>query len=98
MNQAQIHNVLVAPHYSEKATLATEKGNTFVFKVDRKATKGQVKTAVESLFKVSVTGVNTLHVKGKTRRTRYGTGRRRSWKKAYVRLAEGDSIDLDGTT
>lgn len=97
MNQAKLYDVLRAPHYSEKSTLVMEKNNIFVFKVDKKATKADIRTAVESIFKVAVISVNTLNVKGKTRRTRHGLGRLRNWKKAYIRLAEGNSIDLGGT-
>ena len=69
-------------------------GNQFAFKVTGDATKTEIKAAVEKLFEVKVEGVRTLNVKGKTKRTRYGMGKRSDWKKAYVRLQEGQEIDL----
>ncbi len=94
MNSERIFTVLRMPHVSEKSTLRTEMDNQYVFKVAGTATKAQVKTAVEQLFKVKVTGVQTLNVKGKLKRNRHGFNRKPSWKKAYVSLQQGDSIDF----
>ncbi len=96
MNQERLMRVLVAPHVSEKSTLATELNNTYVFKVARDANKHEVKLAVEKLFSVSVLTVNTVNVKGKIKRQGLRAGRRSDWKKAYVKLAEGHSIALMG--
>ena len=89
----RVYEVIRAPHITEKATMLSEK-NTFVFKVAESATKPEIKAAIEGLFKVKVTGVNTLITKGKTKRFRGNPGVRSDVKKAYVQLAEGQSIDL----
>jgi large subunit ribosomal protein L23 len=94
MNTERIYQVLLAPHVSEKATNAAETANQIVFRVARDASKAEVRTAVEALFKVQVEQVRVLVVKGKTRRARHGIGQRSDWKKAYVRLAPGHDIDF----
>ena len=87
------YDVIVAPHITEKATLLSE-NNAVVFKVAGDATKPQIKAAVEALFDVKVKGVNTLVQKGKTKRWKGKPYRRSDVKKAVVRLAEGQSIDV----
>jgi large subunit ribosomal protein L23 len=87
------YDVVVAPHITEKSTLLSEH-NAVVFKVSNDATKPQIKAAVEALFDVSVTGVNTLTQKGKTKRWKGRPYRRSDQKKAIVTLAEGHSIDV----
>lgn len=87
------YDVILSPHITEKATLLSEH-NAVVFKVADKATKPEIKAAVEALFNVKVTGVNTLVVKGKTKRWRGKQYRRSDVKKAIVTLAEGQSIDI----
>ncbi|MFV9998095.1 MAG: 50S ribosomal protein L23 [Arsenophonus endosymbiont of Dermacentor nuttalli] len=88
--------VLRAPYVSEKASTAMEKSNTIVLKVARGATKAEIKVAVQKLFEVEVKGVNTLLVKGKTKRHGQRIGRRSDWKKAYVTLKEGQHLDFIG--
>ncbi|WP_147219107.1 50S ribosomal protein L23 [Novosphingobium sp.] len=87
------YDVILSPHITEKSTLLSEQ-NAVVFKVADKATKPEIKAAVEALFDVKVTGVNTLVVKGKTKRWRGKAYRRSDVKKAIVTLAEGQSIDI----
>jgi large subunit ribosomal protein L23 len=87
------YDVILAPHITEKSTLLSE-NNAVVFKVAGDATKPQIKDAVEALFGVKVTGVNTLVVKGKTKRWKGRPYRRSDVKKAIVTLAEGQSIDI----
>ena len=87
------YDVIVAPHITEKATLLSE-SNAVVFKVSGDATKPQIKAAVEALFDVKVVGVNTLVQKGKTKRWKGKPYTRNDVKKAVVRLAEGQSIDV----
>jgi large subunit ribosomal protein L23 len=87
------YDVIVAPHITEKTTLLSEQ-NAVVFKVAKSASKPQIKAAVEALFNVSVTGVNTLTVKGKTKRWKGRPYQRSDVKKAIVTLAEGQSIDV----
>ena len=87
------YDVIVAPHITEKSTLLSEH-NAVVFKVARDATKPQIKAAVEALFGVDVTGVNTITTKGKTKRWKGRPYVRSDVKKAVVTLAEGQSIDV----
>lgn len=94
MNKERIFKVLRAPHVSEKASMVGDAGNQVVFKVALDANKRDIKAAVEALFSVNVEGVRVTTVKGKTKRTRFGVGRRSDWKKAYVRLAPGQDIDF----
>ncbi|MDH5601643.1 MAG: 50S ribosomal protein L23 [Gammaproteobacteria bacterium] len=96
MNQERLMNILVSPHVSEKATVAAENANQIVFKVVNTATKKEIKAAVEMLFEVNVENVQVANVKGKTKRTQNGVGRRNDWKKAYIRLQEGQDINFIG--
>jgi len=93
MNQERIMSILLAPHVSEKASFAADRGE-FVFKVAKTATKLEIKKAVELMFDVKVENVTTLVAKGKTKRTGQIAGRRSDWKKAYVSLEEGQDIDF----
>ncbi|MBH1943549.1 MULTISPECIES: 50S ribosomal protein L23 [Sphingomonadales] len=90
---ARHYDVILAPHITEKATLASE-NNAVVFKVANDATKPQIRDAVEALFDVKVTGVNTIVTKGKVKRWRGKPYRRNDMKKAIVTLKDGDSIDV----
>ena len=90
---ARHYDVITAPHITEKSTLASE-NNAVVFKVSGDATKPQIKEAVEAIFGVSVTGVNTLVMKGKTKRWKGKAYKRTDQKKAIVTLKDGDSIDV----
>ncbi|MGB0468768.1 MAG: 50S ribosomal protein L23 [Pontibacterium sp.] len=96
MNQERIFQVLLGPHISEKATIVAEGSQQVVFRVTKDATKPEVKQAVEDLFNVKVKGVNIVNVKGKTKRTARGLGKRNDVRKAYVCLAEGSEIDFLG--
>ncbi|MDB4722070.1 50S ribosomal protein L23 [Verrucomicrobiales bacterium] len=81
---------------SEKAQILTEKNNEYVFKVDRKANKLEIKRAVAEIFGKKVVSVRTANYKGKKKRGRTSPvmGRRANWKKAFVKLAEGETIDI----
>ncbi|MCU6454970.1 50S ribosomal protein L23 [Sphingomonas sp. A2-49] len=87
------YDVIVAPHITEKATLLSEH-NAVVFKVANDATKPQIKAAVEALFDVTVTGVNTIVQKGKTKKWKGAPYQRSDMKKAIVTLKDGQSIDV----
>ncbi len=87
------YDVVLAPHITEKTTLLSEH-NAVVFKVAGDATKPEIKAAVEALFSVTVTGVNTIVSKGKTKRWKGAPYKRSDSKKAIVTLAEGQSIDI----
>ena len=90
---ARHYDVIVAPVITEKSTMLSEH-NKVVFQVAKDATKDEIASAVEELFKVRVVKVNTLNVKGKTKRFRGIVERRSDVKKAVVTLAEGQSIDI----
>ena len=93
MSAANTYDVILAPVITEKATAVSE-SNQVVFKVRRDATKPEIKAAIEALFKVKVLSVNTLTRKGKSKNFRGTAGRQQDVKKAIVRLAEGDKIDV----
>ena len=92
MNQERAYDIVLGPIITEKATELSEH-NQFVFRVTNDATKPEIREAIESLFGVKVTGVNTLKIKGKVKRFRGRLGRRSDVKKAIVTLAEGQSLD-----
>ena len=98
MNKERLLNLLIQPHVSEKAATVAEKANQYVFRVRDDASKAEVKQAVELMFEVKVEGVNLLNRPGKTRRFKNVPGKRSGFKKAYVRLASGQSIDFTGTS
>ena len=87
------YDVVLSPHITEKSTMMSEH-NAVVFKVAPSATKPEIKAAVEALFKVTVTKVNTIVTKGKTKRWKGKPYQRSDFKKAIVTLAEGQSIDI----
>ncbi len=93
MSTAKLLNVIRAPRVSEK-TARIQEDNQYVFEVATTATKADVKSAVEALFNVKVESVNVLNVKGKAKAFKNRAGRRSDWRKAYVRLADGQSIDV----
>ena len=90
----KLASILMAPIVSEKSALAAEDSNQFVFKVNKVATKLEVKKAVELMFDVEVDSVQVLNVKGKVKRFGQTLGKRSDWKKAYVRLKAGQDIDF----
>lgn len=90
----QAHYVIKQPILTEKSTFAMNERGQYTFLVDKRATKDQIKKAVEELYKVKVVGVNTQVRKGKQRRLRYGLVVEPTTKKAVVRLAEGQTIEL----
>jgi len=99
MDKDRLMKVLLAPQVSEKSTFVGEKNNQYVFRVAADATKPEIKAAVELLFsskdkKIDVQSVQVLNVKGKEKRFGRFEGRRRNWKKAYVRLAQGQEINF----
>ena len=96
MNQERMYQVLLAPHISEKSTLLAEEHNQHVFRVAPDATKSEVKTAVEEIFKVKVERVRILNTKGKVKRFGGRLGKRSDMRKAYITLAAGNDIELAG--
>ncbi|MDB5380235.1 MAG: ribosomal protein [Rubritepida sp.] len=93
ISKERMYQCILSPLVTEKATLMSEVGQ-YAFRVAIDASKPEIKQAVEGLFGVNVLAVNTLLVKGKTKRFKGRPGKRSDWKKAMVRLVEGQSIDL----
>lgn len=94
ISQERLLKVILAPVISEKSTRVADKLNQVVFRVLPDATKQEISAAVANLFKVEVTGVQVLNVKGKIKRSGRVMGRRDNWKKAYVTLKPGQDIDF----
>lgn len=94
MSSERLMTVLLGPHVSEKSTRVGDRDNQIVFRVRTDATKDEIKRAVETMFEVKVERVRVLRQKGKRKRFGGVSGRRRSWKKAFVSLAEGHDIDF----
>jgi len=94
VSNERLLSVLVAPRVSEKTARVQADHNQYVFEIATFATKKDVKSAVEALFKVKVDGVQVMNVKGKTKGFRGRAGKRADWRKAYVTLAEGQSIEF----
>lgn len=90
----QLHNIIRRPLITEKSTRQRETQNQYLFEVDRRANKIEIKRAVEQLFKVKVLRVNVSQVHGKVKRLGRNVGRRPDWKKAMVVLEKGNRIDF----
>ena len=90
----EAHDIIQTASLTEKSTLMSEKLNKYVFRVNPKANKVQIKNAIERLFQKKVVAVNTSNYSGKWTRTRGPMGRKSKWKKAIVTLKEGDKIEL----
>jgi len=88
------YSILIAPIITEKTSLIGASGSTIVFRVDRRATKTEIRSAVERAFKVDVDAVRTANIMGKPKRTAKSAGRRAAYKKAYVTLKDGQTINI----
>ncbi len=95
MSRERLATVLVAPHITEKTALAMQNANQYAFRVRRDANKTEIRQAVEMMFDVKVAGVQVANEPGKDRRFGARIGRTQDWKKAYVKLAEGQAIDYE---
>ncbi len=93
MNKERMYQLIRMPHVSEKTARLQADSNQYVFEVARDADKGEIRQAIEGLFDVQVENVSVVNVKGKSKSFRMRAGRQRSWKKAYVRLAQGQTIE-----
>jgi large subunit ribosomal protein L23 len=89
-----IYSVIKKPHVTEKSSMNGEANNTVAIVVDRDANKIEIKQAVETLFKVKVDEVRTVNVAGKIKRVGKNIGKKSNWKKAYVTLKKGQSLDF----
>jgi large subunit ribosomal protein L23 len=94
MSNDRLYQVIRAPHVSEKTTRIQGESNQYVFEVSSDATKPEIKAAVEHLFKVKVSAVQVMTVKGKEKAFKQRAGSRSDWRKAYVRVSEGQAIDF----
>ncbi len=93
-HKLRLSNLIVSPLVTEKSTQASEIGNFFVFKVKPEANKSEIKKAIELMFGVEVISVRVANIKGKTKRFGKNIGKRSDWKKAYVKLPEGQNLDM----
>jgi len=96
MSKERLYKVLLSPRMTEKSTRVGESSNQYVFKVTTDSDKKDVKDAVEKLFEVNVESVRIVNVKGKSKSFKLRSGKRNDWKKAYVRVQEGQVIDFLG--
>jgi len=96
MSIDRLYKVLLAPRMTEKTTRLSESSNQYVFRVASDSNKIEIKAAVEKLFEVNVKSVRIVNVKGKSKTFKLRAGKRNDWKKAYVRVEEGQVIDLLG--
>jgi large subunit ribosomal protein L23 len=95
MNREQLMSVLIAPHVTEKTSLAMQNHNQYTFRVRRDASKTDIRKAIELMFDVKVAGVQVVNEPGKARRFGRTVGRTQDWKKAYVSLSPGQTIDYE---
>ena len=96
MSNERLLKVLLSPRMTEKSTMVAESSNQYVFKVTSDSNKAEIKAAVEKLFEVTVESVRVVNVKGKSKVFKAQRGKRSDWKKAYVRVQEGQVIDFLG--
>ena len=87
-------DIIISPLISEKTMKLMEENNAYTFKVAKKANKIQIRQAIEKIFNVKVVKVNTMNMKGKRKRLGFTEGKRPDWKKAIIRLDDGDSIEI----
>lgn len=90
----QLYRIIAKPHVTEKASDDTARRNAYTFRVPVDANKVEIRQAIERIFEVKVDAVNTLRVRGKSRRRGWVAGKKSDWKKAMVTLAEGNTIDV----
>ena len=96
MNKDRLYKILLNPRVTEKTARVGDDSNQYVFQVAKDANKAEVRAAVESLFEVNVESVRIVNVKGKSKTFKLRPGKRNDWKKAYVRVQEGQTLDFLG--
>ncbi len=96
MSDERLYKILLSPRMTEKTTMIAESSNQYVFRVTGDSNKTEIKKAVEKLFEVNVESVRIVNVKGKSKSFKLRAGKRSDWKKAYVRVQEGQVIDVLG--
>ena len=92
--KTELYSIIKSPYLTEKVSTLMGESNQYAFKVDINATKLQIKKTIQGYFSVDVEDVNVIKVKGKTKRSRYRIRKKSDWKKAYVKLAQGQSIEV----
>lgn len=97
MNQDRLYRILLTPRVTEKTARVGDSSNQYVFEVAVDANKAEIKAAVEHLFEVDVDSVRIVNVKGKTKSFKMRPGKRNDWKKAYVRVRDGQTLDFLGS-
>lgn len=93
MNSERLYQIIRYPHVSEKTARLQAESNQYVFEVSKDANKGEIKQAVEGLFEVNVENVQVVKLKGKRKSFRFRAGQQKDWKKAYVRIKAGQTIE-----
>jgi large subunit ribosomal protein L23 len=96
MKKNRLYRILLSPRVTEKTSLVGDQSNQYVFEVAPDADKAEIRAAVEELFEVNVESVRVVNVKGKNKTFKLRPGRRNNWKKAYVRIQEGQTLDFLG--
>ena len=96
MNKDRLYQILLAPRVTEKSARIGDESNQYVFKVAPDANKTEIRAAVEALFEAKVESVRVVNVKGKSKTFKQRPGKRSDWKKAYVRVQEGQTLDFLG--
>ncbi|MBN1897652.1 MAG: 50S ribosomal protein L23 [Spirochaetes bacterium] len=92
--EKELYKIIVRPLFSEKTTGLRDSKNIYCFQVDKQATKQDVKEALKKIYNVNIVKCNIVNVPGKKKRRRFVEGRTSSWKKAYVKLKQGEKIDI----
>ncbi len=92
--EKDFNKIILRPIISEKSTDLKEKGNFYCFEVHKDVSKLDIKDAIKKAYNVNVIKVNVMNIRGKRKRRRFVEGRRRDWKKAYVKLKEGEKIEI----
>ncbi|WMY97279.1 MAG: 50S ribosomal protein L23 [Arsenophonus sp.] len=96
--QEKLLKLLFKPHISEKTSNLMKLNNTISFKVKKNATKQEIRDAIKKIFKIEVQNINTVQIKGKIKKNKNIIGRKKNWKKAYITLKKGQSLDIINTT
>ncbi|CAL4325757.1 50S ribosomal protein L23 [Buchnera aphidicola (Protaphis terricola)] len=97
ISEERVFKILLAPHISEKSSILTEKFNTVIIKVLKNSTKGEIKYAMQKLFNIEVESIKTIYVKGKKKRHSNRIIFKNDWKKAYIKVKKGQSLDFIGS-
>lgn len=92
--EKDFNKVILRPVISEKSTALKDKGNIYCFEVHKEATKHDIKNFISKIYNVHIERINVMNVKGKIKRKRFQEGKKKDWKKAYVKLKKGEKIEI----